>query len=103
MISERTRVALKAAQRRGVKLGNPEHLTDAARRKGRKASAKVRTNTANERAKDLATVALPLRDRGASLREIAATLTAEEIPTPRGGAWSADAVRRVLLRLQAVA
>lgn len=99
MISERTRVALAAAKRRGVVLGNPEHLTNAARRKGSKVAADARMTEADQRARDVATVALPLREGGASLREIARELEGAEIPTPRGGTWSADAVRRVLLRL----
>ena len=56
----------------------------------------------DQRAKDIASAVVPLRERGASLREIAAQLSTQEIPTPRGGAWSADAVRRVLLRLDRV-
>lgn len=43
-------------------------------------------------------VVVPLREQGLSLREIAARLTADSIATPNGGAWSADAVRRVMLR-----
>src|SRR5688572_27848028 len=41
-ISDRTRAALAAAKRRGVKLGNPKHLTNTARRKRTKASAAIR-------------------------------------------------------------
>jgi hypothetical protein len=40
-----------------------------------------------------------MKKRGLSLREMAAELTAQGIRTPRGGLWSACAVRNVLLRL----
>jgi hypothetical protein len=42
-----------------------------------------------------------LRRRGLSLRQMAVELTAQGIQTPRGGQWSACAVRNVLLRLEA--
>ncbi len=99
MIAARTRAALAAAKRRGTVLGNPDNLTDKARRKGSKVAAQVRGLEADARAADLASIVGPMRDRGASLREIAAELTEMEIPTPRGGAWTADAVRRLLLRM----
>jgi hypothetical protein len=35
---------------------------------------------------------------GASLAGIAAALQSEGVPTPRGGDWTATAVRRVILR-----
>jgi len=40
-----------------------------------------------------------LRDQGLSLRQIAAALTKEGIPTRRGGAWYASTVRAVLRRM----
>ena len=39
-----------------------------------------------------------LRARGLSLRQTAAELTTMGIKTPKGGAWTATAVRRVLAR-----
>lgn len=39
---------------------------------------------------------LAMRDGGATLRAIADTLTAEGVPTPRGGAWRGQLVRYVL-------
>jgi len=99
VISERTKVALAAAKRRGVKLGNPDNLSDKARSAGQRKSAEVRSANADQRAQDLAAVVLPLRERGASLREIMRDLEAQEIPTPRGGRWTAAAVQRLLERL----
>ncbi len=40
-----------------------------------------------------------LHSQGLSLRQIAATLTKEGIPTRRGGAWYASTVRAVLRRM----
>jgi hypothetical protein len=42
-----------------------------------------------------------LRRRGLALSQMLAELTARGIQTPRGGQWSACAVRNVLLRLEA--
>jgi DNA invertase Pin-like site-specific DNA recombinase len=99
-ISARTRAALGAAKRRGIKLGNPAHLNQKARRKGTAASAKVRGAKAAERAADLAPIIAELREGGAaSLRELAAGLDARGIATARGQKWSAPQVQRLLARL----
>lgn len=100
-ISERTKAALAAAKERGVKLGNPEHLTDADRAKGREVSREIRSARADQRALDLAPIIDEIREEGASsLREIAAALDDRGIPTARGSTWTAAAVRRVLKRLE---
>ena len=58
-----------------------------------------RTALAGERAGDLAPIMADLRAmRAVSLRQIAAGLNGRDIPTARGGAWSAVQVRRVLER-----
>lgn len=101
MISERTRKALAEAKARGTKLGNPENLTDEARRKGTRASAEVRGARADRRARDLRGPIDEIRAQGASsLREIAVGLDRRGIPTARGSTWTASAVRRVLRRLE---
>lgn len=41
---------------------------------------------------------IDMRESGSSTREIAATLTAEDHPTKRGGAWSSATVSRILNR-----
>ena len=63
-ISARTRAALASARRRGVRLGNPAHLDQAARRQGTKASATVRASRALQRARDLSTVVADMRSSG---------------------------------------
>jgi DNA invertase Pin-like site-specific DNA recombinase len=99
MISARTKAALAAAKRRGVKLGGYRagaKLTAAARKAGQEANARIAT----ERAADIGPVIAELQAAGAgSLRAIAAGLNERGIPTVRGtGTWSATQVMRVLAR-----
>ncbi len=101
MISKRTKDALTAAKRRGVKLGGDRGVAPTAkmRAKGRA----VLQARANSRALDIAPIVAELRAAGAtSLRAIADGLNAKGIPTARGdGQWSAVQVARVLERLAA--
>jgi DNA invertase Pin-like site-specific DNA recombinase len=97
MISARTKAALAAAKRRGVKLGGHRagaKLTAAARKAGQEANARI----AAERAADIAPIITELQAAGAtSLQAIAAGLNERAIPTARGtGTWSATQVMRVL-------
>lgn len=101
MISERTKVALAAAVKRGVKLGRPENLSNASRQLGCAESAKARSVRADLRAKDLAPIILQLRSEGfRSLRQIADQLNARGILSARGQRWTAMAVSRVVSRSQ---
>lgn len=96
-ISARTKAALDAARRRGVKLGNPGHLNRAARRLGTIASARVRRARAAQRVTDLAPTIAELRQSGASsLRALADGLNGRGVPASRGGVWTAAQVRRLL-------
>ena len=95
MISQRTKAALAAAKRRGVKLGGDRgaRLTAKARAMGRA----VLQERARARAADLAGTVKELQASGAtSLRAIAAGLDARGIPTARGGTWSSVQVMRLL-------
>lgn len=87
LIGERTRAALQAAKRRGVRLGlnGSQNLAPAYR------------EAAEERTRALAPVLAELD--GLSARQIAQHLTARGVPTPAGGRWHAQSVRRVLRRL----
>jgi DNA invertase Pin-like site-specific DNA recombinase len=96
MISARTKAALAAARARGVKLGGkreggvrPDYL------KGTEAVVKA----ADEYARQVGPMVLAMRQGGFSLRQIGTALTDRGVRTARGGAWSADAVRQVLLRV----
>lgn len=99
MISQRTKEALAAAKRRGVKLGGYRanaKLTDRVRQAGRDAMRRA----ASERAADLAPIIAQLRATGAkSLEAIARGLNDRGIPTVRGSGWSGTQVSRVLARI----
>ena len=95
MISARTKAALAAAKARGVRLGSPVGFKGKVYREGGKA---VREK-AQEFAAALAPTLASLRLRGLSLNAMARELEAMGVKTPRGGAWTATAVRNVLGRL----
>jgi DNA invertase Pin-like site-specific DNA recombinase len=84
MISKRTKDALRAAKKRGVKLGNPKLAAD--QKKAAVAAAEA-----------LRPVLVELA--GQSTRDIAAELARRNIRTPRGGAWTGMAVLRMQRRL----
>jgi DNA invertase Pin-like site-specific DNA recombinase len=100
LISERTKAALAVAKSRGVRLGNPQHLTMRARADGTQASARSRRASADARAQDLKPLLEEIAGQGrSSLRHIAGELTARGVPTARGRAvWTAAQVDRVLRR-----
>jgi DNA invertase Pin-like site-specific DNA recombinase len=96
MISARTKAALAAAKRRGVKLGGY--------RKGAKITAKIRAAGREVRrakarafAADIAPTIHELQQAGiTSLGSIARALTDRGIPAARGGIWTATQVGRLL-------
>lgn len=88
-ISQRTKAALAQSTK---KLGG---LRDATMKRN-----VVLKEQADQRAGKLAGIVLPLRERGSSLREIATTLNAAGLATPRGGEWQAVQVKRLIERLE---
>jgi hypothetical protein len=87
-----------AAKTKGVKLGGHRgaNLTDAVR----EASSAMRTAKSKARAADLAPLIAELQAQGlTTLRAIAKALNDRGIPTARGGQWSAEQVRQVLMKL----
>ncbi|KZB52428.1 recombinase family protein [Thalassospira xiamenensis] len=90
-ISQRTKAALRQAKERGQKLGG---LRD----KTMKRNIAIQEQ-AQKRASNLESIVVPLRDRGDSLRDIAAALNKAGIKTARGAEWQAPQVKRVLDRL----
>lgn len=111
MISTRTKAALAAAKVRGVnrkgqplKLGGrrgPERALPPEFATGAAAASKLRTQQANQaahRALDAINDAKATHGAAMSLQRLAGELTAQGVATPRGGAWTATAVRRVLAR-----
>jgi DNA invertase Pin-like site-specific DNA recombinase len=103
LIAERTRAALAAAKERGVALGGDRGYrlsADDAKRYGAQGGARRRqaANVAAMAAADLiAEVQATLPT--ASLNATAAALNAIGAKTPRGGSWTATAVKRALGRI----
>ena len=100
LISVRTKAALQAAKARGVQLGCPKG--QGAERFGAnagKGGAEATKANADAFAQSLASIVLPLKASGMSLRQIAASLNADNIVTARGGQWQANSVKRLLDRL----
>jgi DNA invertase Pin-like site-specific DNA recombinase len=89
-ISARTKAALQAAKARGVQLG------------GKRDALMKRNEAVQAKADQFAATVLPiikgLRDADQTLQGIADSLNAAGQPTPRGGNWTATAVKRVLER-----
>ena len=103
-IGERTRDALGAAKRRGVRLGSarPGHWKG---REDRRALGQARATSAAAAARrdmraETYALALPIAKRmnkaGDSLHSIAKHLNAEGITTPRGATWRATQVQRMI-------
>jgi DNA invertase Pin-like site-specific DNA recombinase len=99
LISERTRAGLRAAKRRGVRLGNPHARTlRAAGLRG----ARTNEKRAEERVEALRwSIEAGLRE-GGTLRAAAELLNAKGVQSPGGGRWTASnlltAARRLGLR-----
>jgi DNA invertase Pin-like site-specific DNA recombinase len=95
MISARTKAALAAAKRRGVKLGGDRGVVPT--NKQRALAVAKRREQARARAADLAPVVQELQAAGVvSLRAIAAGLKERGIPAAQGGSWSPTQVARLL-------
>ncbi len=92
-IGQRTKAALAAAKARGVKLGGLRPTT--AQRNATVAQE------ADRHAERVRALVVPMKEAGASLRQIAAALNAAGTPTARGGSWGAATVANVLARLEA--
>lgn len=90
-ISQRTKAALRQAKERGVALGG---LRD----KTMKRNEAIKEQ-AQRRAEKLESIVSPMKQQGATLREIASALNTAGITTARDGKWSAVQVKRVLERL----
>lgn len=79
LIGQRTKEALAVKRAAGVQLGRP---------------AEVPAATADR--------IVRYRSQGLTIREIAAQLTSEQIPTARGGQWQPATISRVLRRMDQV-
>lgn len=97
MIAARTKAALAAAKARGVLLGGWRGGPSVDHKEGTLALQRQSVAFASR----VGPVILEMRGQGWSLRRIADTLEARGIRTARGGAWSADSVKRTLERFVA--
>ena len=94
MISERTKAALAAAKKRGVRLGNP-NLAPAA-----KLGAAANREGADRFAANVLPVIREIQAHGAVSQEaIAAKLNERKVPTARGGKWRHSQVSAVIARV----
>jgi DNA invertase Pin-like site-specific DNA recombinase len=100
-ISTRTKEALAAAKRRGVKLGNPNGAASLRRaKKGNGAAVAALRMKADRHARELRPVVDELRGEGiTTLVGIAAALNERGMQTPRGARWHASSVRNLLARI----
>jgi DNA invertase Pin-like site-specific DNA recombinase len=103
MISERTKAALAAAKRRGVKLGGIRNGHVPFTAKVQAMGVKARAANVQRRAADLAPIIAELQVAGfQSFNAIANELNARAIPTMSGtGHWQSTSVARLLARLPA--
>lgn len=100
LASVRTKAALQAAKARGVKLGNPNG-SKAFGDRSRAGATEALKVKANSFADGLASIVMPLKAEGLSLRQIADKLNADGIVTAQGKTWQANTVKRLLDRLEA--
>jgi DNA invertase Pin-like site-specific DNA recombinase len=99
MISERTKAAMAAARRRGVKLGNPDNLPRGTR-KGAARATRALQAIAQARAEEVKPIIEQAQREGCeTLRELAAHLNELGVTTARGGQWNPIQVSRVLERI----
>ncbi|OQP86026.1 DNA invertase [Rhizobium rhizosphaerae] len=94
-ISQRTKDALRSAKERGVKLGG---MRDATMQR----NVAIQAKAARE-AEKLMKIIGPMAKAGTSLQKIAAALDQMQVPTSRGGKWTASQVSRVIERSKALA
>jgi DNA invertase Pin-like site-specific DNA recombinase len=89
LIGERTKAALAAAKARGVRLG--VH--------GAETLAPKYREEAKARAAQIAPIIRELQQRQYTMRGMAIELDKRKVPTPRGGVWHPQLVKRIVERL----
>ena len=100
-ISRRTKAALQAAKARGVKLGGDRGYRPVAAPDGRLGGVAVAREADHAAHRTMAAIQDVRAELGdVSLHRLAQELTARNVPTPRGGSWTATAVRRALARIK---
>jgi DNA invertase Pin-like site-specific DNA recombinase len=98
MISERTKAGLKAAKRRGTRLGMTAR-TKSSVRKIAAMGAQANHTAAVERAEDFRLHVVDALSAGRSLRTAADWLNARGVKSPGGGKWHAPSLLKAVVRL----
>jgi DNA invertase Pin-like site-specific DNA recombinase len=99
-VSNNTKAALAASKAKGTKLGGMRERglgTPEQRLVGQQRSILTRQRKAESFAADVSPFIIEMHKAEMSLRSIAADLNAKKIPTARGKAWTAMAVRRIVI------
>jgi DNA invertase Pin-like site-specific DNA recombinase len=101
LISERTKAALAAAKRRGVKLGNPNGARALwGKQVGNDAAVARIKAKASEHAENLRAIVEDARTHGiTSVGALAEELNQRGVLTPRGGEWHPTSAARLIERL----
>ena len=92
-ISERTKEGLKAAKRKGIKLGNPNPQASLAK------GQVIIQEGADEFAERNRRLILPMHEAGHTLQQIADDLNTWGVKTRRGGKWYPTTVKNLVERL----
>lgn len=96
LISIRTKATLSMLKAKGVKLGKPENMTEAARADGRKASIAIRHTNAKRFADMIGPTIKRYQAEGLGLAVIAARLNDEGYKTRKGGKFYAATIQRLI-------
>lgn len=98
LISSRTKVALAELKKKGVKLGNPQNLTNEARAKGLQ---RIKDNAVNnDRNRQAQSIILNCKEKEMSYRQIADYLNQLNFKTRHGNKFYAPTVLQLYNRMQ---
>lgn len=100
--NELIKLGMALAKAKGANIGTPENFTDAGRRKGQKKSREVRRQKANEFVAGIAHEVLAALRKEGTLAAAARHLNDLGLRTSRDATWRADAVLRIVRRIEAM-
>lgn len=98
MISSRTKLALAELKKKGVKLGNPQNLTNDARNKGVQTRKENALN--NDRNRQAQSIIANCKEKGMTFRQIAGYLNELNFKTRYGKEFFASTVHQLYNRMQ---
>lgn len=99
-ISQRTKEALAELKAKGVKLGTPANLTDAARKKGVEAIKRKAQNNPNSQKASWAIEKMLGESKTYTLQQMADELNKAGFVTPRGKDFSPKQISRIINKLK---